>query len=85
MEQNAKENGVEFVDLLGLKRVTGTGSVISVISVISQLLHSSQIVRWFPVKNTVILGDLFREGPESQFHRSHWICHSLMIQSPLIW
>ena len=82
MEQNAKENDVEFVDLLGLKRVTGTESVISVIS---QLLHSSQIVRWFPVKITVILGDLFREGPESQFHRSHWICHSLMIQSPLIW
>jgi len=43
MEQNAKENDVEFVDLLGLKRVTGADRVFPCVS---HGVHMAQTIRW---------------------------------------
>jgi len=46
MEQNAKENDVEFVDLLGLKRVTGADRVFRVFPCVSHGVHMAQTIRW---------------------------------------
>ena len=46
MEQNAKENGVEFVDLLGLKRVIEADHVFRVLPCVPHGVHMAQIIRW---------------------------------------
>ena len=82
IKQNAKQSDVEFVDLLGLKRVTGADRVIRVIRVIHMCFSFHRLSCGEACDCACdFRGPPIRGGPKSHASHPHRICHTLMVTS----